>query len=139
MLQTVKQLQHARLSQRGVVSGLKFMGHGNPDNNLESYCTYFNKCHGRYPYKNLKRERRYLLGYDAVHPGRNLLARCFIGLPIDPDILGNKFLIRKVCTFYRTTRHRSPEYSTHHRHVRESLRSSICAYDDRGSRRDLFG
>jgi hypothetical protein len=43
ILQNAKQLQHARLSSHircpsGVVSGLKIIGHGNPDNNLESHC-----------------------------------------------------------------------------------------------------
>jgi hypothetical protein len=43
VLQNTKQLQHARLSWHvrcpsGVVSGLKIVGQGNPDNNLESHC-----------------------------------------------------------------------------------------------------
>jgi hypothetical protein len=44
MLRNTKQLQTARLSWHvrcpsGVVSGLKIVGQGNPDNNLESHCT----------------------------------------------------------------------------------------------------
>jgi hypothetical protein len=38
MLQNAKQLQHARLFWH--VSSLKIIGHGNPDNNLESHCIY---------------------------------------------------------------------------------------------------
>jgi hypothetical protein len=43
ILQNAKQLQHARLSWHvrglsGVVPGLKIIGHGKPDNNLESHC-----------------------------------------------------------------------------------------------------
>jgi hypothetical protein len=36
ILQNSKQLQHAQFFF--VVSGLKIIGHGNPDNNLESHC-----------------------------------------------------------------------------------------------------
>jgi hypothetical protein len=36
MLQNAKQLQHSQFYF--VVSGLKIIGHGNPDNNLESLC-----------------------------------------------------------------------------------------------------
>jgi hypothetical protein len=36
ILQMAKQLQHAQFYF--VISGLKIIGHGNPDNNLESHC-----------------------------------------------------------------------------------------------------
>jgi hypothetical protein len=45
ILQNAKQLQCARLSWQvrcpsGVVSGLRIIGYGNPENNLESLCIY---------------------------------------------------------------------------------------------------
>jgi hypothetical protein len=36
ILQTAEQLQHARI--HFVVSGLKIIGHENPDDNLQTYC-----------------------------------------------------------------------------------------------------
>jgi hypothetical protein len=48
-LQNAKQLQHARLSYSVkrfyfAVSGLKIIGHGNPDNNLKSHCILVRVC-----------------------------------------------------------------------------------------------
>jgi hypothetical protein len=37
ILQNAKQLQHVQFYS--LVFGLKIIGHGNPDNNLESHCT----------------------------------------------------------------------------------------------------
>jgi hypothetical protein len=44
ILQRAKQILHAQFYF--VVSGLKILGHGNTENNLESHCTGYISCKG---------------------------------------------------------------------------------------------